>query len=100
MNQKTFMAAYDYGTGGLWGIVRAESEEEILRLYPELVIVRVRPAWMTDESYARMMRRETYDLDAPPTGMLKAIVADRGRVRSGEMSCDLGPARHVPCLAG
>jgi hypothetical protein len=80
MNQMTFMVAYDYGTGGLWGFVRAESEEEIHRVYPELVIVHERPAWMTDESYAQMEQRETYDLGAPPTGMLKAIVADRDRV--------------------
>jgi hypothetical protein len=58
-------------------LVRADSEEEIHRLYPELVVYE-RPAWMTDESYARKLQRDTYDLDAPPTGTLKALVADRG----------------------
>lgn len=79
MNQETFMVAYDYGAGGLWGLMRAGSEEEIHRLYPELVIVYERPPWMTDQDYSRMVQKDTYDLDSPPTGMLKAIVADRGR---------------------
>ena len=77
MSQETFMVVYDYGMGGLWGLVRADSEEEIHRLYPELVIFYERPVWMTDDSYSRIVLKDTYDLNAPPTGMLAAIVADR-----------------------
>jgi hypothetical protein len=76
-NKMLFMVAYDYGMGGLWGLVRAHSEEDIRRLFPELVIVHERPDWMTDEQYSRMERLGTYDLDDLPGGILEAVIAER-----------------------
>ena len=46
-------------------------------MYPELLIFYERPARMTDESYSRIAQKDAYDLNAPPTGMPAAIVADR-----------------------
>lgn len=71
-----FLIGYDYGMGGLWGVILAPSKEAILARYPELGIADQRPEWMTDDIYARLCA-DVYDLDAPPRGMLEALVRDR-----------------------
>jgi len=45
-------------------------------LYPELVVVDHRPPSMNDEHYEKLTA-ERLQLDDPPAGMLKEIVADR-----------------------
>ncbi|MDQ4504320.1 hypothetical protein [Sinomonas sp. ASV322] len=76
-SKKSFLVAYDYGMGGLWGIIFARSAEEILALYPELQIATERPPWMTDERYARLEHEEFHDIDGAPWGILNAVLADR-----------------------
>lgn len=76
--KQPYLVVYDYGMGGLWGVMLARSEEEIARLYPELVVVHDRPRWMSDERYARICERQ-YDIDGAPRGMLKAVLSDRHR---------------------
>lgn len=71
-----YLVAYDYGTGGLWGVMRARSKAEIAGVYPELAIVGDRPQWMSQEHYARICEHE-YDIDRAPWGMLNAVLADR-----------------------
>ncbi|MDB5337687.1 MAG: hypothetical protein JWN70_3306 [Planctomycetaceae bacterium] len=39
MNKRQLLVVYNYGMGGLWGILLAESADEILRAYPELAVV-------------------------------------------------------------
>jgi hypothetical protein len=73
------LIAYDYGMGGLWGVMLARSEDDIREKYPELVIVKERPVWMTDESHTRLYREDRHDIDAPPSGMLKAVLGERKR---------------------
>src|SRR5579859_3197216 len=74
-SKQLYLAGYDYGMGGLWGVMLARSEEEIARIYPELVIVHGRPQWMTDELYARICEHE-YDIDGAPWGMLNTVLSD------------------------
>lgn len=75
-----FLVAYDYGMGGLWGLVRAESADEIVRTYPELHVVHHPPAWLTDEKLAKMRATEgVMALDGPASGLLTVILADRTR---------------------
>ena len=69
-----YLAAYDYGTGAVWIVVSAQSADAITHQYPELQVVDERPVWLDDKSYARL---ERHRLDAPPTGLLQAIVAER-----------------------
>ena len=73
-----YLVAYDYGAGGLWGVMLARSGEQIKGLYPELTVVRDRPKWMTDERYAELAVTP-YDIDGAPWGMLNAVLADRER---------------------
>jgi hypothetical protein len=78
MSRREFLVAYDYGMGGLWAIVVAESAEEISVKYPELVIVAERPKWMDDSRYAKL-RAEPLTLDSPAEGILKVVMADRAK---------------------
>jgi hypothetical protein len=75
---RRFLVVYDYGMGGLWGVVEAPSRDEILSPYPELVIVDERPDWMSDDRWERL-HADTYDLHDPPRGILRAVIKARER---------------------
>jgi hypothetical protein len=77
-DKQPYLVGYDYGTGGLWGVMLARSENEIARLYPELAVVHDRPGWMSDEDHTRMCEH-AYDIDGAPWGMLNVVLSDRHR---------------------
>lgn len=76
--KQSFLVVYDYGSGGLWGVMLARSIEEILRVYPELQVVSDAPKWMTQDYYADLAATP-YDIDGAPWGLLNALLADRDR---------------------
>jgi hypothetical protein len=74
----TFLAAHDYGMGGIWILIDAESPEQVERLYPQLKVVPQRPTWL-DERYMDIMRQRLhFDVDEP-SGWLLSLnrTADR-----------------------
>jgi len=71
-----FLVAYDYGMGGLWAILMAPSADAITEKYPELGVAAKRPPWMGDDRYEQL-RSDPLWLDDPPSGILKAVIADR-----------------------
>ena len=75
--KQEFLIRYDYGSGGLWGVMRAHSAEEILARYPELSVEAERPKWMTDDLLLDIRRAETHDIDDEPHGLPMALLADR-----------------------
>jgi hypothetical protein len=72
------LVVYNYGQGGLWAFIRADSAEQIEERYPELKVVSEIPTWMTDDIRSRLEATETYDLDAPPSGLLADLLRERG----------------------
>ena len=44
-----FLACYDYGTGGIWLYVKAESATKLVERYPALTVIEQAPAWWTPE---------------------------------------------------
>jgi len=42
--KREFLIGYDYGMGGLWGIMIAASRAEILGVYPELHVLEIADA--------------------------------------------------------
>jgi hypothetical protein len=74
---REFLVTYDYGMGGLWAVIMAPSTEAIRTKYPELSVAAERPPWMDDERYEKL-RSEHLWLNDPPTGILVALVAERG----------------------
>lgn len=75
---RAFLVAYDYGTGGLWAVVEAPSADAILAKYPEVVVAETRPEWMTDDRYEQLALEPLRLDEEPPSGMFRAVVADRG----------------------
>lgn len=74
-----FLVLYDYGMGGLWAVVIANSADEILSRYPEVRIANERPAWMNHTMFDRL-RSEAILLNvAADEGLFKAVVADRSK---------------------
>jgi hypothetical protein len=48
--KRPFVVVDDYGTGGMWGLIAAESAEAITRRYPQLRVITIGdPAWVTPE---------------------------------------------------
>lgn len=74
-----FLICYDYGTGGLWGILVAPSAAAIGAKYPELVIVYSLPEWMDEAQLATMRETPLWRDEEPRQGLLRALVADRQR---------------------
>ena len=74
-----FLVCYDYGTGGLWGVLMAPSVAAISARYPELYIADEPPAWMSRGRYQSLRGEPLWLDDAPPRGLLHALVSDRGR---------------------
>lgn len=79
VGKQEFLVCYDYGMGGLWGILMARTADEVSDAYPELVVVSERPKWMTDEDYEALRDRELHDIDGAPWGILNAVLADRDK---------------------
>jgi hypothetical protein len=77
--KRPYLFVYDYGQGGLWGVMLARSQEEIEHHYPELAIVQERPRFMSDDDYAQILRQELHDIDGAPWGVLNVVLADRER---------------------
>jgi hypothetical protein len=61
--RREFLVVYDYGVGGVWGYLNAESPEQIAGRYPELTVVDVRPAWLEDEEERRIREFMSVDID-------------------------------------
>jgi hypothetical protein len=74
-----FLVAFDYGMGGLWGVLIAPSVDAIADRYPELSVADAMPPWMTTADLERHREAPLWLDDEPPQGLLKALVADRER---------------------
>ena len=71
------VAVYDYGMGGIWLLIDAESAQAIEQRWPALKVVRIGdPDWVTPEKYAEITETDRwipssmrFDFDHP-TGWL------------------------------
>jgi hypothetical protein len=61
--KRAFLTVYDYGQGGVWLFLLAESEEQIRDRYPDLQVVDVPPPSLDDEQLADIRARRTLDID-------------------------------------
>ena len=79
MSEREFLVVYDYGTGGVWGFARAQSEADILETFPELNVVHESPAWMTQEQESKVRSVSSFTIGEVSSypEWLRALVADR-----------------------
>jgi hypothetical protein len=75
--KKRYLVVGDYGQGAVWLLIDAESPNLIESKFPELKVVFDRPAWLTEEQMRNLEETACYDLDAPLTGFLELLVAER-----------------------
>jgi hypothetical protein len=71
--RKEFLVVYDYGTGGAWAYLLADSAAQIHDRFPELRVVGERPDWLTDEEVQHLRGRMTIDIDDVGNQFLAAL---------------------------
>ena len=62
MSKTRFLVLYDYGQGGVWAYLLADSRDYIRDHFPQLVIHDEPPSWMSVRDLARV--GETMTIDA------------------------------------
>ena len=72
-----YLACYDYGTGGVWVYLVADSAAQIRERFPELQLVTDRPGWLTDEQDRILRERMTIDIDDTDNPFLAALIQHR-----------------------
>ena len=70
MKQK-FLVVYDYGMGGVWAFVSANSKADIVGRFPELKVIETPPATMSREELLEIERTSSFDIDEDPPKWLK-----------------------------
>jgi hypothetical protein len=71
--KRPFLVCHDYGMGGLWAFMLAESEDDITGRFPSLVVVTERPSWMDETEEENLRRTMTVDIDDEDHPFTKAI---------------------------
>ena len=77
MDKQEFFVVYDYGQGGLWAILRAESAEQVRRKYPGVEVFEGRPPMLDDATVSSIRRAGVRDIDDAPDGWLADLQAGR-----------------------
>lgn len=75
--KRKFLVNYDYGMGGAWAYVMADSEEQIADRYPELSVVHDPPAWLTEAERDHLGKTLTLDIDEPGSPILRQLLERR-----------------------
>ncbi len=60
MEKKRYLVLHNYGQGGVWAYLLAESPQQIAERFAELEVVEERWPWMTDAFLAEL---QTVDID-------------------------------------
>jgi len=76
--KNTYLAAHDYGTGGIRILIDAESPQQVEQIYPQLKVVDKRPAWLEGHVWENIKARSHYDIDAPTGWLLSLKRTDGG----------------------
>jgi len=78
MTKQEYLVLYDYGTGGAWAYILAESRDQIAERYPQLEIVAEPPDWLTGDEERLLRERMTIDIDDSANRFLAALSQQRG----------------------
>jgi hypothetical protein len=76
LSTQPFLVVYDYGQGGVWAWIRADSADAILERYPELKVIDTLPEWLTSAGSPTLPE---HNLEDPPAGLLADLIAERRR---------------------
>ena len=54
------LVAYEYGTGQVWGYIRARSSSEVRTIVPEVDVYETPPMWMAEGEMRSLRERAVY----------------------------------------
>jgi hypothetical protein len=54
------LVAFEYGTGRVWGYIRARSTDQIAQVVPEVDVYDCPPPWMRDGDVRRLREHAVY----------------------------------------
>lgn len=74
--KKKFLTVFDYGTGGIWQYVYAESKEQIEQKFREITVLETPPDWWADRP---MDVKREYDIDGPLDDFMSRMVQTKNR---------------------
>lgn len=74
-----FLAVYDYGQGGIWIVLLAESADQIKERYPELKVIERPAPSMNDEELEVIRARRTLDIDDETDAFLASLRESRDK---------------------
>jgi hypothetical protein len=60
-----YLVVDDYGTGGIWAVIRAPSKAVVEKNYPDLGVFDEWPAWVDETEYARIKAKSGFRFDQP-----------------------------------
>lgn len=80
--KRGFLVLHDYGMGGMWAYILAESKDQVRREFPDFKVVSERPSWMTDQVFADIKERLTLDIDEADSDIPLARIL-KGRHATG-----------------
>lgn len=79
MSRKEFLVLYDYGQGGLWACIRADTAQQIRDRHPQLQVFEETPSFLSADMLADLQRKPAVDIDDPPTGWLADLEPSPGQ---------------------
>jgi hypothetical protein len=71
--KKRFLVLYDYGQGGAWAYLLANSREEIAMEYPQLLIYDQPPAFLGADVLDRIEKTMTIDIGNRENPFLRTL---------------------------
>jgi hypothetical protein len=72
--RKAFLVLYDYGQGGVWAHLLADSADEIHREFPMLRVYEEPPPWMKTEDLDAVSASMTIDIGNRDHPFLAALL--------------------------
>lgn len=79
MTTREFYVLYDYGQGGLWAILVAESAEQVRERFPQLKIFEEAPAVLAPGVLDRIRQSGVFRLDDLAAGWLAEFAESNRR---------------------
>lgn len=77
--KQPYLCVDDYGMGGIWLYIDANTPGEITDKYPELQVFDAPPDFLSKELLDRIESELHFDVDEPPHGFLADLVTARGK---------------------
>ena len=71
--KKPYLVVHDYGMGGAWAYLLAESRAEISKRFPQLKVVDKPPGFLSENDLARIRSRMSIDIDDEGNEFLRAL---------------------------